>query len=236
MLVDPFRDFSTDGADEKFASFCLVEFRRRDDNAGGVFEDAIAFYRAQEFERWWPVNIAELQLLQREICQKLGFRLGAITTLTADARTISLSPPEVAMPIVDRWLDQAPERLPLLADALLNRTPIDERHTQAIRDWRRSLTDLRVASREFNPDGIPVAIEGLRQLAIQLNATVPANDQELKDFAQNLGTLADLNEMFERSEREYAVFESWSRGARTLLEKLERTTDARLPPDSHSEG
>jgi hypothetical protein len=65
----------------------------------------------KEFERWWPINIAELRFLQREICQELGYRPGRITTVAADARTISRSPIQVAMPIVDRWLDQAPERL-----------------------------------------------------------------------------------------------------------------------------
>lgn len=236
VLVDPFRDFAPDGAAEEFASFVLVEFRRRDDNAGSIFVDAIAFYRAQEFARWWPVNIAELRLLQREICQALGFRPGPITTLAADARTISLSPTQVAMPIVDRWLDQAPERLPLLVDALLHRAPIEGRHAQAIRDWRRSLIDLRLASSVFNPDGIPVAIEGLRRLSVYLDASVPTNDRELKDFAQHLRALADLNEMFERSARERADFDRWSPVASILLEKLERTTEARLTGSGSSEG
>ena len=236
VLVDPFRDFAPDGAAEEFASFCLVEFRRRDDNAGSIFVDAIAFYRAQEFARWWPVNIAELRLLQREICQALGFRPGPITTLAADARTISVSPTQVSMPIVDRWLDQAPERLPLLADALLNRAPIEARHAQAIRDWRRSLIDLRLASSAFNPDGIPVAIEGLRRLSIYLDATVPTNDRELKDFAQHLRDLADVNEMFERSARKRADFDRWSSLATGLLDKLERTTETRLARAASSEG
>lgn len=77
----------------------------------------------------------------------------ATRSLAADARTISVSPTQVSMPIVDRWLDQAPERLPLLVDALLHRVPIEGRHGQAIRDWRRSLTDLRSAISAFNPDG-----------------------------------------------------------------------------------
>jgi hypothetical protein len=236
VLVDPFRDFTPDGAAEEFASFCLVEFRRRDDSAGSIFVDAIAFYRAQEFARWWPVNIAELRLLQREICQALGFRPGPITTLAADARTISVSPTQVSMPIVDRWLDQAPERLPLLVDALLHRVQIEGRHAQAIRDWRRSLIDLRLVISAFNPDGIPVAIEGLHRLSVYLDATVPANDRELKDFAQHLGALADLNEMFERSARERADFDRWSPVASILLEKLEQITEDRLPGTASSEG
>lgn len=82
--------------------------------------DAIAFYRAQEMKRWWPINVAELRLLQREICAGLGFQPGRITTVAADARTIARSPTQVSMPIIDRWLDQAPERLHLLAEAIVH--------------------------------------------------------------------------------------------------------------------
>jgi hypothetical protein len=139
------------------------------------------------------------------------------------------------MPIVDRWLDQAPERLPLLVDALLQRAPVEGRHAQAIRDWRRSLADLRLATSAFNPDGIPVAIEGLRRLSVYLDATIPTDNHDLKDFAQRLRALADLNETFERSSRERADFDRWSRGARTLLEELGRDTEVRLSGSASSE-
>jgi hypothetical protein len=140
VLVDPFRDFTSTGAGEEFASFCLVEFRRRDVDAVRIAVDAIAFYRAQEFERWWPINIAELRFLQREICKELGFRPGRITTVAADARTISRSPTQVSMPIVDHWLDQAPEQLHLLADALVHRTIGGPLQASSVREWRRSLS------------------------------------------------------------------------------------------------
>jgi thymidylate synthase len=43
VLVDPFRDFTEDGQNEEFASFCLVEFKRRDVSGSQHFIDAIAF-------------------------------------------------------------------------------------------------------------------------------------------------------------------------------------------------
>lgn len=235
VLIDPFRDFAPDGASEDFASFCLVEFRRRDDIHGSTFVDAIAFYRAQEFERWWPVNIGELRFLQIEICKALGFRPGPITTLAADARTISPSPTQVAMPIVDRWLDQAPERLPLLVDVLLRRARVEGRHAHALRDWRRSLAELKLATGSFNPDGIPVAIEGLRTLSVYLDAISPIDNHDLKSFAQRLRSLADLNETFERSSREIADFQRWSREAGRLLDELVEATEIRLAGSSISE-
>jgi len=43
VLIDPTRDFKADGNREEFASFCLVEFRRRDADAGRIVVDAVAF-------------------------------------------------------------------------------------------------------------------------------------------------------------------------------------------------
>jgi hypothetical protein len=232
VLVDPFRDFTPTGAGEEFASFCLVEFRRRDADAGRIAVDAIAFYRAQEFERWWPINIAELRFLQREICEELGYRPGRITTVAADARTISRSPTQVAMPIVDRWLDQAPERLHLLADALVHKTIGGPLQASAVREWRRSLSELRMATQALNSDGIPVAIEGLRTLAAFIEATAPATDEELRLLARNLSDLAHVNQLFETSPLGRASFNRWFPVAQSLLSTLERTTDERVPRDA----
>ena len=229
VLVDPFRDFAPNGAGEEFASFCLVEFRRRDADAGRIAVDAIAFYRAQEFERWWPINIAELRFLQREICEELGYRPGRITTIAADARTISRSPTQVAMPIVDRWLDQAPERLHLVADALVHKRTEGDLQTSAVREWRRSLAELRTATNGFNADGIPVAIEGLSTLAAYIEVTSSASDDELSALARNLSDLARVNESFEHSTLSKASFNRWSPVAQSLLTNLERLTDERLP-------
>lgn len=234
VLVDPFRDFAPDGAGEDFASFCLVEFRRRDADAGRIVVDAIAFYRAQEFERWWPINIAELRYLQREICEELGYRPGRITTIAADARTISRSPTQVAMPIVDRWLDQAPERLHLVADALVHKRVQDGAQASAVREWRRSLTELRTATQGFNADGIPVAIEGLLTLAAYIEATSTSGDDDLSTLARNLSDLARVNETFEHSTLSRDSFNRWSPVAQSLVTALERLTDGRLPGPSTS--
>ena len=71
VLVDPFRDFTADGSGEQFASFSLVEFKRRSLGNGRHSVEVIAFYRAQEFARWWPINVAELRALQVEVCRDL---------------------------------------------------------------------------------------------------------------------------------------------------------------------
>ena len=228
VLVDPFRDFKPDLGQEEFASFCLVEFRRRNAGGGRVVIDAIAFYRAQEFARWWPINIAELRLLQTEIGSALGFKPGRITTIAADARTIARSPTQVAMPIVDRWLDQAPERLHLLADALVYRKVRNGGQRLAVTEWQRALVELRSATETFNPDGVPVAIEGLRMLAAYVLATVDPSDKEAVEIATLLHELADHDQRYERTKQELSDFQLWSPTARRYVDVLERATAVRV--------
>ncbi len=204
VLIDPFRDFGDGRVDEEFASFCLVEFRRREVAGELSGLDAIAFYRVQEFIRWWPVNVAELRHLQIEICTALRLRPGRITTITAQARTRSRSPMQVAMPIIDRWLDQAPERLHLLANALVQRTNLGALQQECVRDWRRTLADLQSAAGEYNPDGVPVAIEGLETLASYLEAAAEHDDRQAQALVRTLRDFARVNSTYEKSRTRFA--------------------------------
>jgi 3',5'-cyclic AMP phosphodiesterase CpdA len=228
ILIDPLRDFKADGRGEEFASFCLAEFRRRDAAAGRIVIDAIAFYRAQEMKRWWPINVAELRYLQREICAGLNFHPGRITTVAADARTISRSPTQVSMPIIDRWLDQAPQRLHLLAEAFVHESGANALHAAVIADWRRSLSELRNAAEHYNGDGIPVAIEGLSMLAAYIQASASPENQRLRFLADDLANLSLLNEGYEASARERADFDRWSPQAKSLIARLEDSTNSRF--------
>ncbi|MGY4172645.1 metallophosphoesterase [Bradyrhizobium sp. USDA 4529] len=226
ILVDPFRDFNQDLTREEFASFCLVEFRRRNEGTRTVV-DAIAFYRAQEFARWWPINIAELRVLQNEICSETRFEPGRITTIAADARTIARSPTQVAMPIVDRWLDQLPERLHLLADALVHRQIRGRVQEKAVAGWRSALAELRAATEGFNPDGVPLAIEGLSTLAAYIQASAAPEDDEVLGMAQRLREFADHNQQYERTKREASDYVRWSQIAKRYIDELEQMTTLR---------
>lgn len=227
ILVDPFRDFNPDVMKERFASFCLVEFRRRDVGTRTIV-DAIAFYRTQEFARWWPVNIAELRYLQNEICAELRAEPGRITTISADARTISRSPTQVAMPTVDRWLDQVPERIHLLADALVYRAVRGPEQGMAVEEWGRALAELKSSTKDFNPDGVPLAIEGLTTLAAYIQASADTQDKEVLEMARRLRELADNNRQYERSKRELSDHTFWSQAADRIIGELEVSTAIRL--------
>ncbi|RRI84242.1 hypothetical protein EIM01_06605 [Pseudomonas aeruginosa] len=228
VLIDPFRDFTENGVNEEFASFCLVEFKRRELSSAQHALDVIAFYRAQEFARWWPINIAEMRSLQWEICTKLGFTPGRITTIAADARTHSRSPTQVAMPIIDRWLDQAPERFHLLANALVHCAARDGAQRDAVRGWERALSDLEATANEYNPDGLPIAIDGLKLLASYIEAVDDGDDIELGDYVRVLRRLARANEGFEKGARSKDDFDRWASGALEAVSELRALTLKRL--------
>lgn len=225
VLVDPFRDFTEDGKKEQFASFSLVEFKRRELAPGRFAVDAVAFYRAQEFARWWPINVAELRYLQNDICGALRFVPGRITTIAGDARTHSRTPTQVAMPIVDRWLDQAPQRLHALANALVRGAASTHVERESVRGWDRCIEELRAATEDFNPDGVPVPIEGLEAIAAFLTVV---EDATLDELARVLRRLASDNRTFESGPPDRATFNTWALRTVDTVDELRRLTAARL--------
>ena len=159
----------------------------------------------------------------------LGFKPGRITTI-ADARTIGRSPTQVAMPIIDRWLDQAPERLHLLADALVHRSVRGEKQRRAVAEWRGALVELRKATNEFNGDGVPVAIEGFELLPLTSMQPPSLPTAKRLLIATRLRELADRNQGYERTEQELEDFRLWAPAARRDVEELEQLTAARVGP------
>lgn len=221
-LVDPARDFDLKGQDESFASFCLVQFRRRTAAEDSVV-DVIGYYRAQEFARWWPINVAELRTLQQRVIKGTKMVPGRVTTITAEARSIGKSPTQVAMPVIDRWLDQHPERLHVLANCFLGNPSGTEADSLVKRQWMQTIDDLEAATQVFNPDGVPIPIDGLEVLAANLGASAPQGTAAA--FLKTLRHLISENRRFEKSKQTVEDFDSW--GARGLITDL-RSQSSRL--------
>jgi 3',5'-cyclic AMP phosphodiesterase CpdA len=219
VLIDPIRDFSADGGNgENFASFCSVQFRKRQTGERSWVVDVVGYYRAQEFRRWWPINVAELRALQVQVCDGRQTRPGRITTVTAEARAIGRSPTEVSVPLIDRWLDQHPGRLFLLATYLAGGAAADSggMRDEVVSGWMQSLADFEQATQEFNLDGVPLAIEGIEALAVYVDSLGPTGD--LKRFADSLRALADANRAYAVTGQKEEDFKVW--GARAHLENL----------------
>lgn len=215
VLVDPRLDFGEDPKTE-FASFCLVQFLRRE-KAGGHLIDVIGYYRAQEMLHWWPINVAELRYLQEKVIQGgAGGQPGRITTITASARLDTApSPTHVAMPLIDRWLDQSPEKFFKLATYMLNGQP--EANDTLVQEWLDELAALQTSVQRPAHDGGPVvAIDGLDRLAVYLTACSGPNSERCQELASVLDTLA------RHAENRPATRDGLSTWERTMQNHLER--------------
>jgi len=224
-LVDPVRDFDAKGQGERFASFCLVQFHRRS-AAKDSPVDVVGYYRAQEFARWWPINVAELRTLQQRVIKGTKMVPGRVTTITVEARSIGRSPTQVAIPVIDRWIDQHPERLHVLANCLLGHPSGTEMDAIVKRQWIQTLDDLDAATREFNPDGVPIPIDGLEVVAANLAVCAPQG--EVAAFLKVLRMLINANRLYAQSTQSHADFESW--GARDHLPELRTLSQSLLFP------
>lgn len=219
LLVDPAVDFREAPVKADFASFCLVQFSRREEG-GRVFIDCVGYYRAQEMVKWWPINVAELQYLQVQVGKDCGGKPGRITTITACARSAARAPTHVAMPVVDRWLDQAPEKYFILASALLSEQAMAAEASKVLREWIEALDELRVAAVEPSPDGGPVvAIEGPAMLAKYLRSGTGPRASRCRELAVELDEIVRIGKLLS-SPHGRGQQQAWSEQLASLLGRV----------------
>jgi 3',5'-cyclic AMP phosphodiesterase CpdA len=231
VLIDPLRDFGQSGEGEDFASFCLVQFRRRSAEAGGSHLDCTAYYRAQEFKHWWPINVAELRKLQLEVAEQLGCSPGRITTIAADARAVVSRAPGQAIcrsPVPP--LGQAPAKLMALASYLCVVSPPRSELKAVAAEWLQYLADQKAATEKtaFNADGVPVAIDSLEILASYVEALTSTDPNEGRGLAATLKDLARENRKYERSSKDWSAFRDWADRASALCDQLKLLDESRM--------
>lgn len=111
--------------------------------------DCTGYFRKQEMQYWWPVNLAELRMLQQRVAKGIdsqGIHTGHITTFSAIALW-KQELPAVAVPELDRLIE-SPQRLWAMGAAA---TFPAEASPEALADWRRVLDDLQGAGRDAPP-------------------------------------------------------------------------------------
>ncbi|MFG6412691.1 metallophosphoesterase family protein [Roseateles sp. DC23W] len=170
LLIDPAIDFvaKVGGRKTEFASFVLVQFRLRSDDRDSHL-DCIAYYRAQEISKWWPVNVAELRHIQLSVAGK-KWKCGRITTIAAEARFEKAPPSDVAVPIIDRWVDQAPHKLFIVAHAMLAGGAANDQQKTVATEWLRCLKQLAETAKEEDGARTGVTIEGPSRVAEYLKS------------------------------------------------------------------
>lgn len=154
--------------EHKFPAFCLIHLQPRE-RAGERYLDCVGHFRKQQMRYWWPINLGELRHVQKLALDELGgehakYRAGALWTVTATA-VLGDTVPRVAVPLVDRIYDEDEERLWMLAYAVAWEG-IADRATRAAE--LIAMIDELVPKENFDPDGVPVALEGLAELAAVL--------------------------------------------------------------------
>lgn len=218
VLVDPLRDFSQTGENEAFPSFTLMQVRRRPIAFGEFAIDVLGFYRAQEFSQWWPVNVAELRILQSEIAIDLNAKPGMITTITTDARFKPQGPGQVSVPVFDRWLDQSPEKLFMLALALIGDHRNKPGQTLLLKEWVRSLEDIQAAATESNIDGILIPADGLDMLLTYLEM-IDTSDEHAP-LIRAIRNLQLVNKSFVSSDKRKTERSRWSEAIERLIPEI----------------
>lgn len=223
LLIDPVRDFAIQ-PNRGFASFCLVQFRGRQVSDGKWYLDCIGYYRAQEFGQWWPVNVAELRQMQVLVATDTHMSPGQVTTITSDARIAddSRTPTQVAVPLIDQWLDTHTSRIPIMARAIsgcqsnINCDQVGRGYLD------QCLNDLYASTETFQADGNPIAIEGIAFLLSCLTeeCRIQIGQGEVIDDLENL---LRANKAFDASEKREREFRVWRQDAQRYIQALAKT-------------
>ena len=168
-----------------FPAFALAEFSVTERD-GKRYLDCCGYFRKQEMQYWWPVNVAELARLQGKIRSKLtdATLTGRLVTFSAIALWKG-TVPRVSVPVVDLLVEE-PSRLLAMAAAVA--FPGSAATAQAIDDWRQVLGDLAGAGRDAPPKvsaGVEILYENVTQLTAAASAAglpeVAATLEELRD-------------------------------------------------------
>jgi 3',5'-cyclic AMP phosphodiesterase CpdA len=173
-----------------YPAFALAEFglASRD---GHRELDCFGYFRKQEMQYWWPVNVAELALLQEAVLAglKKGYRArpGRLVTFSAIAQWRN-ELPRVAVPEIDRAVEHD-ERLWQMAAAIAY--PGNAEAGQARRDWQRILRELGGTGRETPP----VPARGHRLLLEHLERAARLNPSEGTN--QTLARLRELCQLYD---------------------------------------
>jgi 3',5'-cyclic AMP phosphodiesterase CpdA len=220
LLLDPATESSPQLGE--FPSFVSVQFQLV--AAGGTWRlDCTGTFRKQEMRYWWPINVAELARVQAAVASKTTInrqkpKLGVLRTVTALA-IVERQLPTVAVPAIDRAMDQRPEDLWRLAYSLIDPEKAgDAAELRAL--WDRYMRDLR-------PDvgGEPPAMShrGLRRVLDMVHVIAP---ERSSNAAAALNELVEFYGFF--SDPESADAENAQAGARRRLEALDGALDAML--------
>lgn len=237
LLVNPEVDFAS--TTKAFPAFTLLQMTISNGKL-----NLTGYFRKQEMPHWWPINVAELALLQLQASQELATRNrsvepGSITTVTS-IPVSGRAAPKVVVPKLDMMVDNNPGYFFKALAPLFFHTsvsPGDVAHTWAslIDDWRPGDT--------MAADGDPVPVAGTQYLA-DIAASVHSANLPTEDHQRDARRrIAEILEAIAQANRDYAATQNVSDGDRqadhetwrgridTQIERLFETIETLCPPD-----
>ena len=249
VLLQPSAD-RIDISAHAFPSFCLVQFLlERGPGSMPPRLNCIAYFRKQEVRYWWLVNVAELVSLQdhivREVAQRARddlkwlakLRPGAVTTISARAH-VGRTPPKVQVPKIDQYYATSRERLVDMAHAVVwQQMPA---RADFAKEWMRLMWDL-VPPATRDPDGVAVALPGLKYLAEQVLHHVPqpvtAETTHVQELAAALDALWQQNNAYAAEQKLEQITDSrhkaWRAECTKLVERVAELTVTRIYQSHH---
>ncbi len=162
IMLSPAED-RIDDPSRKVPAFCLAQFVL--DTAQRRL-NCIGYFRKQQMRVWWPVNVCELARLQKEVVTRLPASGGPIGVVAGEIVTVSAvgiagtSRPRVMVPLIDRRAAESPETIWALALDLGRRGGCTN---EAIDELASLFADWEPAP-VTEPDGVPIALDGLEVL------------------------------------------------------------------------
>jgi hypothetical protein len=224
MLFDPWTDGKPQG---DFPSFVLIQLQLA--TREGMQElDCTGYFRKQEMRYWWPINVAELALVQASVLKGLvngedPICQGRLRTVTAYAASEDKLP-VVALAAVDRAVDQHPDHLWSMAYGL-----VDAKGEQSMlrRRWEMYLSELEPTN---DPSGtLPISYRGLSDIGNILKWLGVGEER----VGKALKALADSYGALHEQKRSVRADTKTVDQTRRLLGELREALDEKLGPAQH---
>jgi 3',5'-cyclic AMP phosphodiesterase CpdA len=181
-LLDP--ALETSDATRRYPSLVIVQFGQTEGQRRSL--EVFGYWRKQELRWGWPINIAELRTLQRDVLTRIddrGLVAGRITTYAFHAH-VGATIPSAYLPEIDRAVDEDPGLLVSLVYAVMHPEFVDP--ARALAKWRELLLDL-VSSQPLPAQSRPRL--GLSELIIHLDAMTETSQHEATEARQVLRAL-----------------------------------------------
>lgn len=213
--------------------FCLIQFFIKE-RENTKYLDCIAYFRKQEMRHWWLINVAEIINLQNKIIEALtlgkkvtGVKNGSITTIAALAYLGKTEArPLVALPQIDILYDDENTGIhygltDLAYSLLYSEIPNREKSKEL---WVELFDDM-IPNETPDPNGVPIAIEGLKFLSDRITKLLDhKKNRDVETLVARLKELlaknTEFNDKYSDGKNKTGEYTSWKKDCDKIITTL----------------